>query len=93
MNTYKIIDAKSTILLEEKMSKYDISILGSLTIQNMHYYQAFIGVLKEVELYSAKQVEFLKEKPKTPEVDECIPDKIIPKAPKRKLKRKSPAKG
>ena len=84
MNTYIIIDAKSTILLEEKISKYDISILGSLTIQNMHYYQAFVGVLKEVPAtISVSEV---------PEVNECIPSKVIPKDPKPKPKRKSKAK-
>lgn len=96
MNTcYYIIDAKSTILLEEKMTRFNISILGSLTIQNMHYYQAFIGVLKEVEVLEekpkvTKDTPVIPETPKTPKAPEArVLDDKIPAKPK---KRKSRAK-
>jgi hypothetical protein len=67
MSTYIILDAKTTNLLEDKMSKYNISSLGSLTIQNTHYYQSFIGTpATEVITEVNTKVSTVPAKPKTP---------------------------
>ena len=63
---YKIVDAKDTIQLESKMSKYNISMLGALTVINGHFYQAIIGELKEVEITKEVTKEIPKLETKTP---------------------------
>jgi len=42
----KIISAKSTKLLEEEASKYNITQLGSITVSNGQYFLCFLGELK-----------------------------------------------
>ena len=79
---YKIVSNKDTIRLEEEMSKYDISSLGSLTIHNGHYFQSFIGSTRQQPKHT-KPV--LPKVPKETEVPkEIVPPKVASKSKKSK---------
>lgn len=57
----KIISAKSTKLLEEEASKYNITQLGSISISNGQYFLCFVG---EPKVVPAKPKTTRKRKPK-----------------------------
>ena len=44
---FKILSANTISLLEEEVHKYDVQVLGSLTISNGHLYLAILGELKK----------------------------------------------
>lgn len=43
---FKILSDSTINGLEQKIAKYDISLLGSLVISNGHYFQSFVGTDK-----------------------------------------------
>lgn len=70
---FKILSSKTTVGLEQEAEKYDISLLGSLTISNGHYYLGILGVPKV--------------KPKEPEVILSVPKETKLPATKKRSKR------
>lgn len=44
---YNIVDARTLPLLISKINQYEVKELGALVVHNTHYYQSFMGVLKD----------------------------------------------
>jgi len=69
MTHYHIIGAKDLTTLMSKISKYDISSLGSLLVSNSYYTQSFLGSLKETLVTKETcATEVIPEVTKVPEV-------------------------
>ena len=54
---FKILSAKSTEALEQKVAEYDVTALGSLTISNGQYFIAILGDLKVKPTITSKEPE------------------------------------